>query len=110
MGLAELLCLYINWADRYVCSRPRRVVTWDGFLQHGSPQSHWGVRHDLITKIEAGEDLTQFLSDRVDRFGYVPLEKKNTKPRGVEWRDKDYALNAFEAHHLHLSSKGAPLR
>ena len=81
-------------------SRPRRIVTWEGFLRHGSPQSHreavhdlaergrlctiWPrgggcarfgregeAVHDLAEKIEAGDDLTPFLSDDVRRFGYV---------------------------------------
>ena len=34
-------------------------------------------------------------------------ERKNSKRRGVEWRDKDYALNAYETHHLHLRTKGS---
>ena len=99
MGLHELLACYINWADRFVPPRPRRVVTWEGFLRHGSPQPHLNAVCDLAEKID-----TPFLSDRIDR-GYV-----RPKPRGIEWADndgdKDYYLNAFETHHLHLSPKG----
>jgi len=59
---------------------------------------------ELQTKIEAGENLRPFLSDRIDRFGYVrPQIPRNNKPPGVEWQDKDYALNASETHHLHLA-------
>jgi hypothetical protein len=87
--------------------RPRRVVTWEGFLRHGSPQLHMEAVYDLAEKIEAGDDLTPFLSDDVRRFGYVPPKRKNNKRRGIEWGDKDYALNAFETHHLHLRTKGS---
>ena len=64
--------------------------------------------NDLIKKIERGDNLTPFLSDRIHHFGYVrPTALQNKKRRGlVEWEDKDYALNAFETHHLHLSPKG----
>jgi hypothetical protein len=103
----ELVRCYVNWADRYVAPRPRRVVTWDGFLRHGSSQPHLKAVNYLAKKIEAGDDLKDFLSDRIHRFGYVrPMAHENNRPRGVEWGDKDYALNAFETHHLHLTSKG----
>jgi hypothetical protein len=105
----ELLGRYINWADRYVAPRPRQVETWEGFLRHGSLEPHVieAVR-DLAKMIEAGDDLTPFLSEDIRRSGYVRSKAQdNNKPRGVvEWRDKDYALNAFETHHLHLKPKG----
>ena len=103
----ELLARYLNWADRFVASRPRHIVRLKGFLRHGSPQPHVLAVNDLIKKIEKGDDLTPFLSGRIHRFGYVrPTAHRNKKRGLVEWGDKDYALNAFETHHLHLSRKG----
>jgi hypothetical protein len=97
----ELLRWYVNWADRYIAPRPRRVLTWNGFLQHGSAQPHLEAVRYLAERIEAGEDLTPFLSRDIDRFGYV-----GPKPRSVQWEPvKDYALNAYETHHLHLTAK-----
>lgn len=107
MRARELLGRYVNWADRYVMPRPRRVVFWEGFLRHGSPLAHWEAVLHLVKKIEAGDDLTPFLSDRIRRFGYVPAKDENAKPRGIEWGDKDFALNVFGAHHLHLRAKGS---
>jgi hypothetical protein len=109
MGTPELLGRYVNWADRFVTPRPRRVVTWEGFLRHGSAQAHWEAVLLLARKIERANDLTSFLSEDIHRLGYVPSERKrkSTKRRGVEWRDKDYALNAFGTHHLHLRPKGS---
>jgi hypothetical protein len=107
MGARELLGRYVNWADRFVPPRPRRVVTWEGFLRHGSPRSHREAVYDLVKKIEAGDDLTPFLSDQIHRFGYALGKDENTKRHGIEWGDKDYALNAFETHHLHLRTKGS---
>jgi hypothetical protein len=110
MGLTKLLSHYVNWADRYVAPRPRRVVTWDGFLRHGSTRPDWDAVRALAAKIEAGNDLKPYLSDKIDRYGYVrPKVQGKDRPRGVEWGDKDYALNAYETHHLHLNRSGTGL-
>ena len=70
-------------------------------------EAHRKAIYDLAEKIEAGQDLTPFLSDRVHRYGYVGLKTRTGKKRrGPEWEDKDYALNAYETHHLHLDTKG----
>jgi hypothetical protein len=106
MSTPELLVRYLNWADRHVAPRPRRVITWEGFVRHGSAHLHREAVYDLAQKIDAGDDLTPFLSERISRFGYVSPENNKRKRRGVEWRDKDYALNAFETHHLHLKLTG----
>jgi hypothetical protein len=102
MSTPELLVRYLNWADRFVAPRPRRVITWEGFVRHGSAQLHREAVYGLAEKIEAGDDLTPFLSKKIRRFGYVMPEDDKRKPHGVEWRDKDYALNAYDTHHLHL--------
>ena len=108
MGAPELLGRYINWADRFVMPRPRHVVTWEGFLRHGSAGAHREAVLVLAKRIEAGDDLTPFLSDDIHRAGYVPSRSaKNTRRMPSNWGDKDYALNAFEAHHLHLRAKGS---
>jgi hypothetical protein len=105
MNLIELLGRYVNWADRFIAPRPRRVSTWEGFLRHGSGETHADAIWELAEKIEAGIDLKPFLSERVERFGYVrPKTSENATRRGIEWGDKDYALNAYEIHHLHLSA------
>jgi hypothetical protein len=108
MTTPEFLPRYLNWADRFVPPRPRKVEIGEGFLRHRSPETHRKAICDLAEKIKAGQDLTPFLSDRVHRYGYVGLKTgKGKKPRGPEWDDKDYALNAYETHHLHLDTKGS---
>src|SRR2546430_17051436 len=79
----ELVGCYVNWADRYVAPRPRRVVTWDGFLRHGSPQPHLEAMHDLAKKIEAGDDFKSLLSDRHDPFGCSPPTTDNNTRAAV---------------------------
>jgi hypothetical protein len=107
MARWELLSRYLNWADRFVAPRPRRVVTWDGIRRHGAAGLHWERVCALADEIEAGNDLTPYLSDRLGRSGYVRAPKGGKqRPHGVEWADKDYALNAYEIHHLHLSRTG----
>lgn len=101
----ELLVRYLNWADRFVAARPRRVVTWDGFLHHGSGALHMDQVHALATEVEAGSNLSPYLSEKSARDGYMRPSGKR-KRRGVEWADKDYALNAYEMHHLHLDRAG----
>jgi hypothetical protein len=103
MSTPELLIRYLNWADRYVAPRPRRVVTWEGFVRHGTAKLHRKAVYGLAEKIQAGDDLTPFLSKKIRRFGYVIPKDDKQKPRSVEWRDKDYALNAYDTHHLHLN-------
>ena len=76
MGARELLGRYVNWADRFVPPRPRRVVTWEGFLRHGSPRSHREAVYDLVKKIEAGDDLTPFLSDEIHRLWLCARQRR----------------------------------
>jgi hypothetical protein len=104
MALPSLLIRYIGWQDRFIPPRPRKVVTWPGFLQHGKAHESLQAVLKLAERISRGEDLKPFLSNKVQLYGYVrPKKGKDGKTRGVEWRDKDYALNAFDVHHLHLS-------
>ncbi|MGW5959353.1 hypothetical protein [Methylorubrum thiocyanatum] len=109
MPLPDLIFRYLNWADRFVRPRPRRVVTWEGFWRHSVAGEHMPAVTSIAAKIEAGEDLKPHLSDRVDRCGYVRPRRldENNRPRGVEWGDKDYALNSYEVHHLHLKATGS---
>ena len=105
-GLPELLGCWVNWRDRHITPRRRRVYTWSGFWAHGSAQDHLSAIRTVVEKIEAGDDLRPLLSDLVD-IGYVrPKVDKENKRRGPEWRDKDYALTAFDTHHLHLVPEG----
>jgi hypothetical protein len=75
-------------------------------VHHGSAPLHREALYALAVKIEAGDDLTPYLSEKIHKFGYVSPKKRKRKSRGVEWRDKDYVLNAFDIHHLHLKPTG----
>ena len=75
-------------------------------MQHGSPQLHLEAVSDLVEKIEAGDDLKPFLSDKIDGFGYRrPKPRQSKKPSGIEWEPvKDYALNAYDCRRISRKS------
>lgn len=101
--LPSLLIHYLNWRDRIVPVRPRTVTTWDRFLVDKRTSNHWAAVNAHVERIVAGEDLTPYLSQDIARSGYVRSRASKGKRPGVEWGDKDYALNACGFHHLHLS-------
>ncbi len=105
-SVSSILIDYMNWRDRYVPTRPRNVTTWEVFLRDPRALKFWPAITKLAQRITSGEELTPFLSKDIARFGYVrPKKGKDGKRRGVEWGDKDYALNSYGVHHLHLSDK-----
>ena len=101
--LPSLLIHYLNWRDRIVPVRPRTVTTWDKFLGDKRTSDNWSAVSVHGARIAAGEDLTPYLSQDIARLGYVRSRAGSKKRPGVEWGDKDYALNAYGYHHLHLS-------
>lgn len=106
LSLPSLLINYMNWRDRFVPTRRRNVTTWENFMRDPRTFTSWPAINDLARRIAAGEALTPFLSKDIKRFGYVrPRAGKDGKRRGIEWSDKDYALNSFGFHHLHLSDR-----
>jgi hypothetical protein len=106
MPLSSLLIHYLNWADRIISSRSRKVLSWSGFSRHSKAKKHPTVLAALQQRMTAGEDLKPYLSDRVEKYGYVRSSlNEEGKRRGIEWGDKDYALNVHEVHHLHLGPK-----
>jgi hypothetical protein len=109
MPLSSLLVQYMNWADRFVPPRPRKVFAWETFTRWGNGSRHLAAVSELKTRIIAGEDLRPFLSEQITQYGYVQSKiGKDGKKRGPEWGDKDYALNAYGVHHLHLGRKIRP--
>ncbi|MGY4473778.1 hypothetical protein [Bradyrhizobium sp. USDA 3364] len=104
--LPSLLIHYLNWRDRIVPVRLRAVTTWDKFLGDKRTLDNWPAVSAHAARIAAGQDLTPYLSQDIAQSGYVRSRVgSNGKRPGVEWGDKDYALNAYGFHHLHLSDK-----
>ncbi|MDA9532818.1 hypothetical protein [Bradyrhizobium sp. CCBAU 25338] len=53
----------------------------------------------MAAEIETGNDMRPYLSDQLN-YGYVRAKDQTL------WGNKDYVLNAYEMHHLHLSPSG----
>ncbi len=106
LALPCLLINYMNWRDRFVPTRARNVTTWDGFLRDPRGFASWPSIIALAQRITSGQEVKPFLSKDIVRYGYVrPKTGTDGKRRGIEWGDKDYALNSYGVHHLHLTDK-----
>jgi hypothetical protein len=99
----SLVAAYMNWVDRFIPPRPRRVMVWDGFWTRNNPRSRSDDLNRIIETCRTGGDLTPYLSRRIHTQGFTTRNGK----RGIKWADgragdKDLAINAYEVHHLHL--------
>lgn len=101
MPLPALVTVYLNWAQRLIPVRPRKVAYGGGFWDSAALKHHAEVE-TLAAVLESGGDLTPFLSTRALREGYAPTPDAGRRHR---WAAKDFALNAWRVHHLHLSPK-----
>lgn len=107
LSVRAAFTIYMNWADRFVPARPRRVAYLDGFWSDEAWR-HKDAVLELSRKVEAGDDLTGHLSSLVDFRGYSP-SRYDSQGRLIssKWRDKDFALNAYNVHHLHFVERPA---
>lgn len=101
MRLGDILAVYINWMSRLPQSRPRQVRFAADFWTEAAQRARPEIQA-LEAAVRNGDDLSPFLSDRAARDGYAPTGGR-TK-RGVAWGDKDFALNTWGVHHLHLGT------
>ncbi len=104
MTLGDLLTIYINWMTRLPQQCPRRVRYAERFWTEKAERLRPAVMA-LERVVSQGEPLAPFLSSRTAVQGYAPKRERNG--RGIPWADKDFALNVWGAHHLHLGSPGA---
>ena len=101
--LATLIITYLNWARRLVPARPRSLTFAPSFWKGLTCEQENAV-HDLADNIRRGEDLTPYLSDRAEKEGYAP---KRAARKGPDWAAKDFALNSWGVHHVHLKPSGS---
>jgi hypothetical protein len=99
--VTDLLITFIGWRIRYVAQRPRKV-TGRGNLAD-DPRTA-GLKPNIdafIAAVEAGNDLSPYLSLDPHTRGYTPAA--DPKTRGADtWADKDFLLNVMGLHHFHL--------
>lgn len=100
-NLSDLMLIHVNHAARFVRPRPRVVHVVDGFWDSARARANEKMVRWVIAEIQAGLDLTPRLSDRVHTDGFTH-PSRNSKGRPMRWEDKDFALNAYGMHHLHL--------
>ena len=105
--LDEVVRVYLNWARRFIPKRPREVSFSPSFWDAPLAKKVASELASLEARIRSGEDLTPHLSNLVQKRGFVPARfRKGGRVKSPEWEDKDYALNAYDAHHLHIAPNG----
>lgn len=91
-----VLRVYINYASRFIVPKKRTVQYAKTFPDTEVYKRSLSEIAELKAEIESGCDLRQRLSRKLDSDGYSSKDG---------WDDKDFALNAYGVHHLHLHSK-----
>jgi len=101
--LSDLLHTFGVWRDRHVSPRPRRVHTSNEMRASPKAQEHRDDLDTLVSRIEAGDDLTPHLSKRA-ATAHVPATKVK-KGREHLRADRDGMLAEWGVHHLHLTPR-----
>ena len=103
----ELLHIYGNWRGRHPSARPRTVHQSMEMLASAEAQTFSAEIAELVRKIEAGEDLTPHLSERVGT-AFLSLQERAALPQHEREKDLDRMLADWGIHHLHLSNQLKP--
>lgn|GEM_PF-6397083 len=98
LRLPGMIMKFTNWARRLVPQRPRTFEFAPGFWD-GLTRRQERTVYDLAHRIRRGDNLTPLLSERAPREGFKPADAGRRK---TLWDAKDFALNAWGVHHLHL--------
>ena len=95
----DALGIYLNYASRFVPSRPRQVGYAPTFWTESAMR--FGAEVAAIdAKIRSGGDLKAHLSPNISGNGFSVDRRRRWEPM------RDLALNAFGLHHLHLRDGG----
>lgn len=104
LSLPELLPVYLNFRARRIRPQPRQVFYHPDFWASPGAMEHGGDVLAIEREIRSGADLTSRLSHLALTDGFAPrAASADGRNHGVEWSDKDFALNAFGVHHLHVA-------
>jgi hypothetical protein len=99
---AEILCLYLNWRNRLIPAKPRRVARSIAFRRNPMVAERSEAISKIVADIEQGEDLTKYLSRRVATGFALPL--KPALKQLARLQHLDLLLNDWGIHHLHIST------
>lgn len=100
-NLADLLIVYLCWRLRNVAVRPRTVTGFSALKK--DQRAHILTRNisDFVKAVEAGMDLSPYLSHKARNQGYVMASDPQLTD-ATTWEDKDFVLNTMGLHHFHL--------
>ena len=101
MHTRELILAYLTWRMRLIPAKPRIVGVWQPGVDPAYYRSVKQALTPFLAKVEAGGDLTPYLSDLVRTRGLVIPEP------GVVARqcDQDSVLTRLGFHHFHVAAK-----
>lgn len=99
MDAHALLTLYLNWRARFIPVRPRTVHKAAALSVNplASDPAYKPALEQIISSIEAGDDLTRYISKGITHIYHMP-----------SGRHLDLLLNDWGIHHLHLSTTVEP--
>lgn len=108
MDWRRLLIVFWNWLSRFVPPQPRRVHRSRALDSNplAKDPAYQPALEEIIAKIEAGENITRYLTDRVKKHPYQGSQGTGRKRTPLsKRRDLDLMLNDWGVHHLHLSTQ-----
>jgi hypothetical protein len=105
--LVEQMIVYISWRLRFVGHRPRRVAGRSNLVgDHRFSKLQPNI-DAFLQKVEAGSDLTPYLSLETRTRDYTPAAEAKAADAD-RWADKDFLLNVMGLHHFHLGLTREP--
>jgi hypothetical protein len=102
--LVEQMIVYISWRLRFVGHRPRRVTGRSNLVGDHRFSTLQPNIDAFLQEVEAGSDLTPYLSLEPRTRGYTPA----AEAKADRWADKDFLLNIMGLHHFHLGLTREP--
>jgi hypothetical protein len=109
MPLRQVLGIYWTWRQRFPSTRVRTVHRSRELDASPQARQYASELAELVRKMQAGEDLTPHLSERVET-AFISEQQRPSLPEGQRDNDHDRMLAAWGIHHLHLSSAPGPGR
>lgn len=105
-SLAEILLLYLNRASRFVPPRVRSIKLEATLTSDPRWRKRKASIQNILEKARSGDDLTSYLSLRVEKEGFFSPKSSGSKTNN-KWAEKDFLLNVMGYHHFHLGAETA---
>ncbi len=102
--LSAVLTHYMTWVDRFIPPRPRTVSFRRDFWSCNLTDRQVAALATITNISTLGGDLGPYLSGAVMRRGFSGRSPQNMKWVARDDGHKDFALNHYDLHHLHLSA------